>query len=80
MLTHVQIHITSATIRVQNGSITLRRLPQVLSLLRALNSVQERNTEDQTQARFAFLFFFPSFQLLENVIYFWDLNCHFSVC
>ena len=78
MLTHVQIHVTSATIRVQNGSITLQRLPHALSLSRALNSVPERNTEDQTQARFTF--FSPSFQLLENVIYFWDLNRHFSVC
>ena len=78
MLTHVQIHVTSATIRVQNGPIILQRLPHALSLLRALNSVPESNSEDLIQAPVAF--FSSSFQLLENVMYFWDLNCHFSVC
>lgn len=54
MLTHVQIHVTSATIRVQNGPIILQRLPHALSLSRALNSVPERNTEDLIQAPVAF--------------------------
>ena len=69
MLTHVQIHVTSATIRVQNGSITLQRLPHALSLSRALNSVPERNTEDQTQARFTF-FFPPLFNYLKMLFTF----------
>ena len=56
MITHVQIHVTSATIRVQNGSITLQRLPHALSLSRALNSVPERNRGSGSGA---FYFFFP---------------------
>ena len=63
MLTHVQIHVTSATIRVQNGPIILQRLPHALSLLRALNSVPERNTEDLIQAPVTF--FSPLFNYLK---------------
>ena len=37
MLVHVQVHVTITIIRIQNSSITPKRLPCALSLLRALS-------------------------------------------
>lgn len=65
-LTHIQVHVATTVLRVQNSSITPGRLPHAIFLLINLSpdfcpEDERTNTKDQAQAPFVVIVLFFSF-------------------